>query len=268
MTLLTTATEQVLNGATPSRIDMIYSHAHFDHIGAATRYLNYAKSKFPDVLLKIWASEAASELLKRSKSNRAPVPTAFVRKEGHTLLFGKGFQVRMELASGHTQSDVLIYIPPTGKLPGIAMLVDFVFPGWSPYALFSLSDDLGAYLDAHKKVLRLDFEIFIGGHPLLGTRRDIHRNLKFVTDIIEAARQAVRSLTQEELAEEGFWKVADPNAAEYGNLWFAFLDVVRTLEVRACYRAVLEKWGCKLAGIDYTLASHCFVALQYNEQEV
>ena len=268
MTLLTTATEQVLNGATPSRIDMIYSHAHFDHIGAGTRYFNYAKSKFPDVPLTIWASETAYELLKRSKSNRAPVPTAFVTKEGHTLLFGKGFQIKMELTGGHTQSDLLIHIPPSGKLPGIAMLVDIVFPGWSPYALFSLADDLGAYLDAHKQALRLDFEIFIGGHPNRGTRRDVHRNLKFVKDIIEGARQATSSTSQEALNEAGLGRIANPDAPEYGNIWYAFLDVVRTLEIRSCYRAVLEKWGCKLAGIDSTLESHCFVAIQYNFQEV
>lgn len=36
-TLLTTAIDEVLAGRTPARVDMVYSHEHFDHIGGATR---------------------------------------------------------------------------------------------------------------------------------------------------------------------------------------------------------------------------------------
>ena len=263
-TLLTTATEEVLAGRAPSRVDMIYSHSHFDHIGAATRFAAYARAAFPGAPLRIWGSRATRDAIARSTSGRAPLPTDILGGGGRTLAFGDDLAVDLRLLRAHTGSDLLVHIAPRGGLPGVAMFVDVVFPGWSPFSLFALTDDLRDYMEVHRELLKLDFDVFVGGHPKLGARRDVVRNLRFVTDVIEAAAQSTGGITPEALAEAGIGKQFDPSAAEFGNIWFGFLGVFRKLEIAGCYRRVLEKWGCRLAGLDFTLESHCFAAVEFN----
>lgn len=54
MTRLTDAAETILNGIIPQRIDIAYSHAHFDHIGASTRFHRYMQKKYSSVPIFIW----------------------------------------------------------------------------------------------------------------------------------------------------------------------------------------------------------------------
>ncbi|CDF33079.1 unnamed protein product [Chondrus crispus] len=267
-TLLTTATEEVLAGRMPSRVDMIYSHAHFDHIGAATRFAAYARAAFPDAPLRIWGSRATRDAIARSTSGRAPPPTNILGPDARTFAFGDDLAVDLRLLKAHTDSDLLVHIAPRGDLPGVAMLVDVVFPGWSPFSLFAIANDVRNYIEVHRELLKFDFEVFVGGHPKLGARRDVHRNLRFVTDVIDAAAQSSREITPEALGEAGIGRQFDPSAVEFGNIWYGFLGVFRKLEVAGCYRRILEKWGCKLAGLEFTLESHCFVAVSFNLLDV
>lgn len=263
MTLLTDATEQVLGGKKPSRIDMVYSHSHYDHIGAGTRFLNYAKGKFPKVPVKIWGTKNTRDAIRRSKSKRAPEPTVFVDEMGSTLNLGRGLKVIMKIVVGHTSSDLLLYIPKNKGKPSIAMMVDVIFPRWAPFSLLALTEDLGTYIDVHKEILKLDFDIFIGGHLRRGTRRDVARNLRFTNDLVSAAEVGTTSITPEKLGAAGIGKFSDPSAVEFENVWYAFLGVFRKLEVDECYRIVLKKWGCRIGGLDFTLMSHCFIAIEY-----
>lgn len=144
------------------------------------------------------------------------------------------------------------------------MIADIPLPGWSPFSSFTLTEDLRSFIEVHKELLKFDFDRFVGGHPMLGERRDVHRSLQFVREVIQGATDATAPLTPQQLGKAGIGKVADPNAVEYGNFWLVPLGVVRRLETEGCYRSVLEKWGYRLGGIDLTLQSHCFAAVLFN----
>lgn len=264
-TLLSAAVDRVLAGAAPRRVDMIYSHEHFDHVGGATRFRAYLADAFPAADVHVWATAAAAAAIARSTTGRAPLPTRIIGRDGAVLVVGDALEVRLKVLRGHTRGDLLVHIPAAGEgQPGVAMLVDVVFPGWSPFSSFALAEDVRDYLEVHRELLQHDFEVFVGGHPQLGRRRDVHRNMRFIKDVVQAAAESSRELTGEQLGEAGIGRVGDPEAVEYGNLWFAFLGVFRRLEVAGCYRKVIEKWGCKLAGLDFTLESHCFAAVEFN----
>lgn len=262
-TRLTDAVEQVLDGDIPKRIDMVYSHDHYDHIGAATRFYNYARSTYADATILVWGTYSTRRVIKASKSKRAVLPNVIVRERGRTLSLGKGLNVRMIMMGGHSGQDLALYIPPHAGEPGIVLYVDVVFPRWSPFLNLALSEDVTAYEEAHLKVMKLDFDIFVGGHVRIGNKQDVRENLQFTRDLLAAAETSISSLTGLDFVAAGVGKTGDPSAPEFGNVWFATIDVVRRLQIAGCYRIILEKWGCRLAGLDITGSSHCFTAVSH-----
>lgn len=267
-TRVTDAVEQVLNGVIPTRIDLVYSHNHYDHIGGGARFYNYVSAKFSSATILIWGTEETRRATKVSTSKRALPPNVIVRKRGRTLSLGSGLEVRMQVLNGHTSGDLLLYIPRHKDQASIVMTVDIVFPGWSPFLNMAVTDDLGGYIESHREVLKLDFDIFIAGHFRIGVRNDVARNLRFTKDLVDAGATALRLVTQEELVAAGIGQFLDPSSRVFGNPWFAFIGVTRRLQVDACFRIMLKKWGCKIAGLDFTLRSHCFTSVQYNSFEL
>lgn len=264
MTLVTDAVEQVLKGLIPTRIDLVYSHNHYDHIGGGARFYNYVSAKFSHAAIFIWGTAEARRVINLSPSKRALPPNMIVGKRGRTLSLGSGLEVRMQVLNGHTSGDLLLYIPRQKDQASLLMTVDIIFPGWSPFLNMAVTDDLGRYIEAHREVLKFDFDIFIAGHFRIGARNDVIRNLRFTQDLVNAGAAALRAVTQEELLAAGIGKFFDPSSIAYSNPWFAFIGVTRRLQVDMCFRIMLEKWGCKIAGLDFTLRSHCFTSVQYN----
>lgn len=262
-TLLTDAAQKALNGTIPRRIDLVYTHAHFDHIGAATRFNAFVRETYPRARVQILGTEESRELINRSTSGRAVNPTIIVRKSGRTLRVGR-LDIQLTPVGGHTQQDLLVYIPPLKNDEGIVVLVDVVFPRWSPFINLALTQDVQMYVDAHKRILQLDFGTYLGGHVLIGGRQEVEDSLEFVMDLIEAARIGTASVTPERLAEAGFGRLSDPSAVEFGNIWFGFVTVFRSLEVERCATIMLEKWACRLAGLDIIIDSHCVTAIEFN----
>lgn len=162
MTRLTDAAEQILNGTIPKRIDIVYSHAHFDHIGGSTRFYNYMRVKYPSALMFVWGTMEVRELIENSVSKRAIIPNEIVGKTGRTLSLGKGLDVKMMIVGGHTANDLVLYIPRYKKEAGIVFYVDVVFPGWSPPFNLGITIDVGQYVRAQKEVLKLEFDVFVG----------------------------------------------------------------------------------------------------------
>lgn len=261
--LLIDAVKERLGGDVPRSIDMVYSHSHFDHIGGAALFYDYVREEFPDVPLSIYGTRETSLVIRDSAMRRAVRPTKLVGPSGRTLKLSDSLELQMTIIGGHTNTDLFLLIPRVEGEAAIGMFVDVVFPGWSPFALLALTNDLGAYLESHDKILEFDYDIFLGGHVLVGTKEDVRRNKQFTLDLIEAAANGVQTVTFEDFLAAGFGRVGDPNAVEFGNIWFAFLGVVRRLQTAACFRTILEKWGCELAGLDITGESHCFLAVQY-----
>lgn len=266
---LLAATEEILDGTFPKRVDMVYSHSHYDHIGGATRYHDYITETYPNASILIWGTVKTGKKIEASESQRAIKPTVFVSSRGRTLTPGPGLDVKMSIIGGHsTSQDLLLYIPRFGDEASVVMVVDIVFPRWAPFLNLAITTDVRRYIKVHEEILKFDFDFFLGGHVHIGNANDVKRNLRFTRDLVRIAGKAIEKVTVDDFLEGGLGKVGDPNAPEFGNVWYAAIDVVRKLQVDYCYRNVLAIWGCTLAGLDITLRSHCFTAVTYNLVDV
>ena len=258
------ATTTLLNGVIPTQIDMILSHSHYDHIGGAKKFFVWAKRKYPAASIVVYGTHDTKRMIKRSLSKRAPMPNVIVGEGGRTqILLRKGLRLKIFSIAGHTAEDLVVHVVPTVKYPGVVLFVDVVFPRWAPYRNLAITTNVYDYVEVHYKLLKLDFKYFIGGHVGLGTKRDVRDNLRFSEDLIEAARTSIASLTPADFAAGGIGKAFDPSKVEFGNIWYAILDVVRKLQADGCVRTMLKKYGCYFGGVDKVIAEHCFTAVTY-----
>jgi glyoxylase-like metal-dependent hydrolase (beta-lactamase superfamily II) len=161
---------------------LIYSHHHYDHIAGG--------QAFKDAGAKIVAHARAKERLAQIKDPATPLPDETFSKQ-RTLKLG-GVAVEMTyLGLSHSDTLLAIRLPkeklifivdllPVGGVPGRGM-IDF-------YPLEAQ--------DAIKRVLAMDWERMIPGHPgpggRLGTRQDVQDQLQFQIDASEAVKTAAR----------------------------------------------------------------------------
>jgi hypothetical protein len=65
------------------------------------------------------------------------------------------------------------------------MFVDVILPGWAPFDIFNLNEDVPGSIESTDKVLAYPWKHFIGGHMgRLGTRNDVTVYQQYVADII------------------------------------------------------------------------------------
>jgi hypothetical protein len=57
----------------------------------------------------------------------------------------------------HESGNIFIYAPNQKVL----MLVDVIFPGWTPFKDLAMAQDVPEFIAAHDKVLEYDFDTFI-----------------------------------------------------------------------------------------------------------
>jgi len=263
-TRLTAALEEVLGGVTPWRVDLIYSHAHLDHIGAAARFRAYLRRMFPRASVRVWGTVEAFNLVRRSTSGRAVTPTHIVRRGGAVVHVERGLRLNLDIVGGHTQEDLAIHVPPSRGHLGVLHYVDVIFPGWAPPFTLALTPDVERFRDVHGDLLKLDWKVFSGGHlSRLGDRGDVEASHRYTVDLIDAAAAALASVDGPALLAGGLGRVFDPAAREFGNSWFSFAGVQRKLERDACTATMLAKWGCRLAGVDLMIRDNCFSAISY-----
>jgi glyoxylase-like metal-dependent hydrolase (beta-lactamase superfamily II) len=87
----------------------------------------------------------------------------------------------------HQPGNIFIYAPGQKTL----MLVDVIFPGWSPFNDLALAKDVPRFVAAHEKILTFDFTTFVGGHlNRLGTRADVEESQRYTLDIKANAKAA------------------------------------------------------------------------------
>lgn len=262
-TRLSDAAERILNGTIPTRVDIVYSHAHFDHIGATTRFCNWFRIAYPHAKILIWGTAESQHLVQDSTSGRALRPNVIIGKRGRTLSLPGGPSLSMRIVGGHSQQDLLIHIAPSATEPGLAMLVDIAFPRWAPPFNLAVTQDFRKYIQAHKEILRLNFGLYVGGHIRTGDRADVKESLRYVQDLLATARRAVVAVTEADLIAAGLLDVFDPTKRAYGNAWFPFVKLQRKLQIDHCYRFMVRKWGCRIGAVDILARGHCFVALQF-----
>lgn len=265
---ITNAILQVLNGTTPDQVDMIYTHAHYDHIGQARRVRDFLVSRFPNTGITIWGTTETYEMIENSISKNAVLPDIIIGKGGRTLVLSDSLSLKMEIVGGHTIEDLRIYIPPTNGEGGVVMFVDSVFPSYVPPVDFAITENLGGLIRVQRDILKLDFQFYISGHVRIATRQDLIENILYIEDAVKAAQTTVRTLTFDRLLREGYGKFSDPTSDVFGNIHFSFMGVQRRVEIDICSKILLPKWGCRLAGLDFAVAGHCQKAVNYVNLEL
>ena len=213
---------------------VVYSHAHNDHIGAA--------SMFPEDATIIAHKWTAEKLEIRNDPNR-PVPTVSF-EEKYTLEVGNQILELEYHGPMHAPGNIFIYAPQQKVL----MLVDVVFPGWVPFKDLAMAEDVPFFIYAHDKILEYDFETFIGGHlTRLGTPEDVQIQKEYFDDIQKNAGLANQQVDFMEIGQK----------VGFENLWLVFQIYADTI-TQQCADATLPNWIDRLGGSDLFTYDHCW----------
>jgi len=223
---------------------VIYGHSHADHIGSA--------GLFPSDATYIAHVDTATALAKERPypfgvfAGGAPVPAPTITFD-NTYTLTVGAQT-LELAYKgpiHKSGNIFIYAPKQKVL----MLVDIIFPGWTPFKGLAVAEDVPAFVEAHDLVLDYDFDTFVGGHVgRLGTREDVEIQKEHVLDMQANAAQAMQTVDFNAIASE----------VGFENTWLLF-DTYFDALGNECARLTNEKWVGRLAAVDVFSKKHCDV---------
>ena len=226
---------------------VIYSHSHADHIGAA--------GIFPAGATYIAHEDVAAHLQSAATDPRpapfgvfvgggpVPVPTVTFSDEYTLTVGGQTLELAYK-GPAHEPGNIFIFAPAHQVL----MLVDVVFPGWTPFKGLAEAEHTPAYMRAHDQILEYDFDTFIGGHMgRLGTRRDVEIQREYMFDMTTNAAAGLQSVDFNAVAGE----------LQTNNLWLLF-DTYLESVARMCTEATLAKWATRLAAADVFTSGHCF----------
>jgi len=212
----------------------IYSHHHGDHIGAASIFSSDAT---------YIAHEEVAAKLTSSTNQDVPIPTVTF-SDDYTLEVGSQTLELSYKGPIHTPGNIFIYAPEQKVL----MLVDVVFPGWSPFKNLALAEDVPAYLDAHDLILEYDFDSYIGGHVTrLGAPEDVEIQRQYLQDIQDNVQLAAQTVD--------FFAIAQQTGFE--NPWLlidTYLDAIS----QTCADATIPDWVDRLGGVEEFTEDHCF----------
>lgn len=261
-TLLTVAADHLLRGVSPVRIDMVYSHAHFDHFGKAAVFHAHLRRKYPRAEIVVWGTADHVELLRVAGRGRAVLPTRLVDRKGATIRMARNLVIDLLIVGAHLPQDLAVHVRHSAAGKGVLMYVDLVFPNWAPPGNFETTD-MRAFIEGHRKLLKLDFDAFLPGHFFVGTKADVRKNLRFTLDTLDAGRKALAAVTLENQVKAGLGLVSDQKAVQFGNIYYGVFEVSLKLQMEYCYRILFEKWACKLAGVDITGRQNCQTVIPY-----
>jgi len=223
---------------------VIYSHSHADHIAAASMY--------PEDAVYIAHEETAANIANSAENyefgmflggSSVPEPT-ITFSESYTLEVGSQTLELDYKGANHNSGSIFIYAPEQKVL----MLVDVIFPGWSPFKDLAVTTDVNGFVKAHDDVLSYDFDIMVTGHVgRLGTREDVETQKEYVLDMQANAAQALQTVDFNAIAAD----------VGYENLWLLF-DTYLDAVSQECTDLTLAKWKGRLAAADVFTSSHCF----------
>jgi glyoxylase-like metal-dependent hydrolase (beta-lactamase superfamily II) len=174
---------------------LVYSHHHFDHIAGG--------KAFKDAGAKIIAHRNATARLKQLQDPATPVPDESVSNRGRTIRLGGTTLELKYVGLNHFDSTLVMRLPkekiifvvdllPVGRMPGRGM-IDF----------YPLEAE-----DSIKKILAMDWERLIPGHPdsggRFGTKKDVEQQLAILQDASEEMKKLAREGKCWDTAEKEF----------------------------------------------------------------
>jgi cyclase len=165
---------------------IMLTHAHFDHAGG------------------LWAFPNAGAVLvhpnTRARLEKQGVKARFVEveKEVHLLLGGEEVQV-LNLGSGHTDGDLVAYVPARGLL----ITGDLFNTAAEPHIDESFGGSLLGVKAALTQMMELDFEHVIPGHGDITDRSAVEHTLAYLEELEKQVREArERGLDEEATVRE------------------------------------------------------------------
>jgi len=166
---------------TPAPIKyVVYSHHHYDHIAGG--------KPFKDLGARFIAHRNARTRLEELKQPDVVLPDEVV--DGVRILELGGVRVELHYVGRNHSDNSLVILIPKDK---ILFTVDFI-----PIQTVQFRDLPDGYLpdwfDSLDRVLELDWDRMIPGHPYaggrLGTKDDVRALRQYMTDLSDAVRQA------------------------------------------------------------------------------
>ena len=225
---------------------VIYSHSHADHIAAAGMFpadATYIAHK--DVVAHM--QDAATDARPAPfgvfvGGGPIPAPTGTFAESYTLTVGGKSLELAYK-GPAHEPGNIFIYAPAQKVL----MLVDVVFPGWTPFRGLAEAENTPAYMRAHDQILEYDFETFIGGHVgRLSTRADVETQREYMIDMATNAATVLQTVDFNAVAAE----------LMTNNLWLMF-DTYLDQVAQMCTETTLTKWATRLAAADVFTSGHC-----------
>ncbi|CAM9331751.1 unnamed protein product, partial [Laminaria digitata] len=251
---------------------IVYTHAHWDHIGAAGLVADYFAADEPLAI----ASRQTRRVL-RSKGRRDP-NTVFGNNRGVPLpersqedvLEVGGLRFTLDEADVHQAGDYVIHLDKNDKTnayagitTSVVMVTDAIFPGWAPFFSMALTEDVQGYLEGLDQVNDLNFDVLVGGHvSRLGTKEDVQIKVDFFADVLAGAELGLATVAVSDVAFGT--GVFDPTNPHAGNSWCVLLlNELFERIVDVCYNYVLDSsaggrgrdWLAELSAVDVTLRS-------------
>ena len=235
---------------------LVYSHAHADHIGAASVVVNDHT--------QIIAHKDTKELLKLVNDPLRPLPTKTFSANYELKVGNQTLQLSYK-GENHSRGNIYIY----AKASKVLMLVDVIFPGWVPFSELAVSTNIPGWIDAHDKVLKYDFKHYIGGHlGRVGKRSDVIIQKEYVQDLFDNCKAAI-GLTATDDPDIGAATILGPiGKLNPGNSWAQFKGYL-DITAEYCANKTLAKWNGKLGAADifsfensYAMVEH--LRLDYN----
>lgn len=215
---------------------LIYSHSHADHIGAA--FL------FPKHIAIIAHIDTAHNLAATPEPTR-PAPTITFH-DTYTLNVGNQTLELAYKGENHVSGNIFIYAP----IQKVLVLIDIVFPGWTPFANLGEAKNLPGFINAHAQILEYEFDHYIGGHlGRSGNRTDVLTQQEYVHDLFENCETAI-NLSATNNTVYGIGSIVGAVAAKNpGNTWAVYKMYLDTL-AELCANVTNEKWLGRLAAAD------------------
>jgi glyoxylase-like metal-dependent hydrolase (beta-lactamase superfamily II) len=164
---------------------LVYSHHHYDHIAGG--------KAFKDAGATIVAHRKAKERLEKVMDPATPLPDELVEDAGRTIRLGGKVVELSYVGLNHSDSTLVMRLPqdrliflvdlvPVGAFPGLGM-IDF-------YPVEAM--------DSLKKILAMDWDRMIPGHPgqpgdRLGTKKDVEDHIALQQHASDVVKEQARA---------------------------------------------------------------------------
>jgi glyoxylase-like metal-dependent hydrolase (beta-lactamase superfamily II) len=162
---------------------LVYSHHHFDHIAGG--------KPFKDAGATVVAHQNAKKRLEMLKDPYTVIPDETVG-DNHTIKLGDTVLELTYLGLNHSDSTLIMRLPKERIIFAVDVMPVGSFPGRGMIDSYPLE-----WEDTLRKVLKMDWERMIPGHPgapggRLGTKKDVQDLLTMLQEASKEIQSAAR----------------------------------------------------------------------------